>query len=64
MIHKPANEEGLLQVVCILNVKVAEFRCVCSELLSKGRQWDVTWRTTGREWVLVLGRFSWHGDAN
>jgi len=31
------------------------FRCVCGELLSKGRQRVVTWRTTRQEWVPVLG---------
>jgi hypothetical protein len=35
--------------------RVGEFRRVCGELLIKGRQWVVTWRTTGREWVPGLG---------
>jgi len=30
-------------------------RRVCGELLSKGRQWVVAWRTTVREWVPWLG---------
>ena len=34
---------------------VIEFRRICSELLSKGRQWLISRRTTGREWVLGLG---------
>jgi hypothetical protein len=44
------------------------FRRVCGELLSKGRQWVVTWRATGRERVPGPAD-SWHGlprcsDAN
>jgi len=34
---------------------VVAFRRVCSELLSKGRHWVVTWRTTGQEWVPGVG---------
>jgi hypothetical protein len=35
--------------------KVVVVRRVCGELLSKGRQWAVTWWTTGREWVARPG---------
>jgi len=28
---------------------------VCCELLSKGKVWVATWRTTAREWVPALG---------
>jgi hypothetical protein len=31
------------------------FRHASGELLSKGRQWVVTWRITAREWVPGLG---------
>ena len=39
----------------ILVWRVVGFGRVCGELLSKGRQWVVTWRTTGREWAPGLG---------
>jgi len=32
-----------------------EFRRVCCELLSKGREWVATWRTTARGFVPGLG---------
>jgi hypothetical protein len=35
--------------------RVVGFRHVCGDLLSKGRQWVVTWRTTRQEWVSGLG---------
>ena len=35
--------------------RVVEFRRVCGELLSKGRQCVVIWRTTGRRWISGLG---------
>ena len=37
------------------HTRVTEFRRVCSEFLGKGRQRVVSWRTTGREWIPVLG---------
>jgi hypothetical protein len=39
----------------ITHTRVVEFKHVCGEHLSKGRQWVVTSRTTGREWVPGLG---------
>jgi len=47
--------------------RVVEFRRVCGDLLSKCRQWVLTWRNTGREWVPGLGDSRGllrRGDAN
>ena len=38
-----------------LVLRVVELRRVCCELLSQGREWFATWRTTEREWVPRLG---------
>ena len=58
---------GLVWRVVSQVSRVVEFRRVCSELLSKGRKWVVTWRTTVRGFVPGLGDsrdVSRCGDAN
>ena len=49
------NQLSYLLSLHSLHMRVVEFRHVCGELLSKGWQWVVTWRTTGWEWVPGLG---------
>jgi hypothetical protein len=58
---------SLVRKVVSLVWRVVDCRRVCCELLSKGRQWAVTWRITARGSVPGLGDsrgVSRRGDAN
>jgi len=50
-----SNAVDKMWISVLLGRWVVELRRVYCELLSKGREWVATWRTTAREWVPGLG---------